>query len=97
MTINPIEKKAVMNLDFTNEELKALNRAYWAINTLVIKAQGLDHNGRAKFVIDYESGGTYTYSLLDLCTALEVLDGFLECNGGEKTYLEAPLDNEPIE
>lgn len=86
-----------MTLDFTNEELKALKQAYMAIYTLVIKARALSQNNQTKFVIDYSDGGAYTYSFSDLVNALEILDGFNECNGDEMTYLEVSLDNEPIE
>lgn len=99
MNIGSIKTTATMELNFTDNEISALKCAYSTIATIIVKAGVLNRNNEAqtRFVIDFEEGAKYTYSVSDLCNVLEVLDGFIECNGYETSYLETVLDNEPIE
>lgn len=97
MKIGSKESKVVINVDLTHDELQVLSQASQLVYTIVVAARNLCQGEQTLFVINYEDGGSSTCSISELCSTAMVLDGFEGCEGNETFYIEASLDNEPIE
>jgi hypothetical protein len=97
MNIGPKENKVVINVDFTKEELQVLDQASKLVCTLLAVVTHSCQTEQIQFVIQYGDGGTSTCSVSELSSTAIVLDGFEGCEGNETFYIEALLDNEPIE
>lgn len=98
MEIGKKENKVVIKVDLTQDELQVLSQASQLVYAIVVASTHIPFSKgeQTQFVINYEDGGKSTYSISELCSTAMVLDDFEVCKGNE-FYIEAPLDNEPIE